>query len=73
LVIVAQHVNTLLPEFVNTLAILTYSVTAEPAVETAARSDAFHTVQPIWLYDEVDIVEPGVFTHEILISDGRVV
>jgi hypothetical protein len=33
----------------------------------------FRPGQPIWLYDEVDLVEPGLFTHEILLSDGRVV
>ena len=72
-IIIAQQVNTLFPEFLNTLAILQYAVTAEPVVEVPVKSDVFHPGQPIWLYDEVDLVEPGVFSHEILISDGRVV
>jgi hypothetical protein len=72
-VIVAQQINTVLPETVNTLAILTYTVTADPVVEVPVTSNVFNKTQPIWLYDEVDLVEPGVFTHAILISDGRVV
>jgi hypothetical protein len=72
-VIVAQQINTLFPEFVNTLAILQYTITAPPVVEVPVQSPVFKKVQPIWLHDEVDIVEPGVFSHEILISDGRVI
>ena len=30
-------------------------------------------VQPIWLYDEIDLIEPGVFSHSILVSNGLVV
>src|SRR5438270_1917164 len=72
-VIVAQQVNTLIPEFLNTLAILHYSITADPIVTVPLQAEAFHGSNPIWLYDEVDVVEPGVFSHEILVSDGRVI
>src|SRR5947208_16889239 len=72
-VIVAQQVNTLIPEFLNTLAILHYSITADPIVAVPLQAEAFHGSNPIWLYDEVDVVEPGVFSHEILVSDGRVI
>jgi hypothetical protein len=72
-VIIAQQVNTLLPETLNTLAILRYTVTQEPTVEIPVVSNVFNDTQPIWLYDEVDVVGPGVFSHEILISNGRVV
>ena len=30
-------------------------------------------MQPIWLYDEIDLVSPGVFSHSILVSNGLVV
>jgi hypothetical protein len=72
-VIIAQQVNTLFPEFVNTLAILQYSIAAEPVIEVPLQADVFRKVQPIWLYEEVDVIKPGVFSHEILISDGRVI
>src|SRR5262249_13396364 len=72
-VIVAQQINTLLPEFINTLAILQYRITADPVIEVPLQSAIFHKTQPIWLYDEVGVVEPGVFSHEILVSDGRVI
>jgi hypothetical protein len=72
-VIVAQQINTLLPEFVNTLAILEYTITADPIVEVPFQADVFKNVRPIWLYEEVDLVGPGIFCHEILISDGRVI
>jgi hypothetical protein len=73
LVIVAQQINTVFPEYVNTLAILQYDITAPPVVEVPVESPVFYKEQPIWLYEEVDVVEPGVFSHEILISDGRVI
>jgi len=72
-VIVAQQVNTLFPEFINTLAILQYTITTDAVVEVPLQAEIFRKVQPIWLYDEVDVVEPGVFSHEILVSDGRVI
>ncbi|MBI1918261.1 MAG: hypothetical protein HYS12_26515 [Planctomycetes bacterium] len=72
-VIVAQQINTLIPEFLNTLAILEYTIAADPVVEIPLQTDVFHRSKPIWLYDEVDVAEPGVFSHEILVSDGRVI
>lgn len=71
-VLVAQQINTLLPEFINTLAILQYTLASPPIVEVPLESPVFHKSHPIWLHDEVDVVEPGIFSHEILISDGRV-
>ncbi len=70
-VLVAQNINTLFPEHLNTLMFLQYAVTGEPTVERPVSLEAFHAAQPIWLYDEFDVIEPGVFCHEILISDGR--
>jgi hypothetical protein len=72
-VIVAQQVNTLLPEYLNTLAILQYAVTEDPVVEKPVTAAVFKAGQPNWLYEEVDLISPGVFQHEILISDGRVI
>lgn len=72
-VIVVQNSNTLFPEHRSTLTFLQYAVTAEPTVETPVRSQVFRPGQPVWLYDEVDILEPSRFSHSILLSDGRVV
>lgn len=72
-VIVAQQINTLFVEYINTLAILQYTITTAPIIETPLASSVFHKGQPNWLYDEVDVVEAGVYSHEILISDGRVI
>jgi hypothetical protein len=71
--IIAAQENTLIPEFKHTLAILQYEVTAPPVLEKPVRSAVFREVQPIWLYDEIDVVSPGVFSHSILVSNGLVV
>src|SRR5262249_46625883 len=71
--IVVQNENTLYAEHLGTLMFLRYSVTQEPTVEIPHPAKAFHEVQPIWLYDEIDLVQPGVFSHEILLSNGRVI
>ncbi len=72
-IIVAQQTNTLVPESLNTLAILQYTIAAQPTIEDPREAPGFRLGRPIWLYDEVDLIEPGVFSHEILISDGRVI
>jgi hypothetical protein len=72
-VIVTQNINTLVPEFVNTLIFLHYGVTEEPSIVPHTVSSALHQVQPRWLYDEIDLVEPGLFAHEMLLSTGRVI
>jgi hypothetical protein len=72
-IIVAQQINTLNAPTHDTLIFLHYAVTAEPRIEIPVRSRVFDPVQPIWLFDEFDMVEPGVFTHSILVSDGRVI
>jgi hypothetical protein len=72
-VIVAQQINTLFAEYINTLAFLEYTITADPVITVPVDSPIFKKRHPIWLYDEVDLIEPGIFAHEILISDGRVV
>lgn len=51
---------------------LVYVLDGEPLVTRPLESNAFHVSQPHWLYDEVDVVGTGVFQHEILLSDGRV-
>jgi hypothetical protein len=71
--IIASQENTLIPEFKNTLAILQYVITAPPVIEKPLEAKVFSAVQPIWLYDEIDLVEPGVFSHSILVSSGLVV
>ena len=71
--IIACQENTLIPEFKDTFAILQYTITAPPLFERPVQSKVFDEVQPIWLYDEVDVVSPGVFSHSILISSGLVV
>ncbi len=73
-VIVAQQVNTLDAAHLNTLIFLHYVTTAEPEVAVPVPSRVFrHDPAPHWIWDEFDLVEPGFFTHSILLSDGRVV
>jgi hypothetical protein len=72
-VIIARQVNTLIPEFKNTLAILQYTITEQPTIEMPVASDCFTDIQPIWLYDELDVGESEVFSHEILLSTGQVI
>ena len=72
-VMVVQNLNTLFAQHLNTLMVLRYAITAEPLVQVPVPSDVFHVGQPIWLYDEIDVVTPGEFVHEILVSDGRVI
>jgi hypothetical protein len=71
--IAARQINTLVPEFVNTVAVLFYTITEDPVIETPVDSAVFNKAKPIWLYEEVDAIEPGLFLHEILVSDGRVI
>ena len=71
--IIARQENTLVPAFKHTLAILQYTVTAPPIVEKPVQAEVFSDIQPTWLYDEIDLVEPGVFSHSILVSNGLVV
>ena len=73
LVLVAQQVNTLLPDTINTLAILIFTLDGEPSVTVPVESSHFHPTQPIWLYEEVSMPAPGKFVIEILVSDGRVI
>jgi hypothetical protein len=56
----------------NKLLILTYSLAEKPTMEMPLESSVFYNEQPIWLYDEIAVVRPGVFSHEILISNGYV-
>jgi hypothetical protein len=72
-IIVTQNLDTLFPEHLNTLITLQYAVAEAPVIERCPEADAFYQRHPIWLYDEFDVIEPGVFSHEILISTGRVI
>src|ERR1700722_29409 len=65
IMIIACQENTLIPEFLQTFAILQYTITSPPTFERPVQSKVFDRVQPIWLYDEVDVVSPGVFSHSI--------
>jgi hypothetical protein len=73
IMIIACQENTLIPEFLQTFAILQYTITSPPTFERPVQSKHFSEVQPIWLYDEIDAVSPGVFSHSILVSNGLVV
>jgi hypothetical protein len=71
-ILVAQNLNTVIPEFLNTLVVLQYAVAGEAVIEKVD-SDVFPQTNPTWICDEIDVVEPGIFSHEILISTGRIV
>ncbi len=51
---------------------LVYVLDGEPMVTRPLEADVFDVAQPHWLYDEIDIARAGVFQHDILLSDGRV-
>jgi len=70
--IIVRQDNTLIPQFLNTLAVLQYVITAPPVIERPVE-DFFRDVRPVWLYEEVDLIGPGVFSHSILLSNGLVV
>jgi hypothetical protein len=73
-VLIAQQINTMLPETQHTLAILEYSVATDPVIEKPVSDESFReSPAPQWEYDEIDLIEPSLFSHEILFSDGRVV
>jgi hypothetical protein len=71
--IAARQIHTLVAEFRNTVAVLFYEVTEEPIFETPVIHWIYHPARPQWLYDEVDLIKPKLFSHEILVSDGRVI
>ena len=70
-VIVASMFGTLDPPHDNTLIFLHYRVPDEPHVEVPLPSDVFNRVQPHWIWDEFDLIEPNLFAHSILISRRR--
>ena len=71
--IACRQINTLVPEFLNTIAILSYEVTEEPVIAKPIDAPVFLGAQPIWLYEEEDVIKPGLYEQEILVSDGRVI
>src|SRR5438874_881447 len=43
-----------------------------PVIERPVE-DFFRDVRADWLYDEIDLISPGVFSHSILLSNGLVI
>jgi len=54
------------------IVLLFYVLAAEPALSHAHPADVFAQHDVHWLYDEVDVGPDGVYEHEILLSNGRV-
>jgi hypothetical protein len=52
---------------------LCYLVVSEPTVSSAPSAKVFDAQERLWLYDEVDIAANGVFSQEILLSNGKIV
>lgn len=50
---------------------LVYVLDGEPLVTRPLDDEVFDVSPPHWLYDEFDIASPGIYRHEILLSDGR--
>jgi hypothetical protein len=71
-IIIARQEHTLIPEYKNTLAILQYLVTRPADLQTPVQPWPLSHGRPTWLYDDIDLVEPGVFSHSILVSNGLV-
>jgi hypothetical protein len=61
------------PDAADALIILHYEALAGPTFSRPIVSEAIETSKPLWLNEEVDVVAPGVYSHEILLSDGHVV
>jgi hypothetical protein len=69
-----QDCYTLLTRHQDHLVLLFYAdLMAAPSVTKPLESDIFSPAFPTWLYDEVSVVKDGVFSHEVLLSDGFVV
>ncbi len=51
--------------------LLIYVLADEPSFGAPYEADVFSDVAVHWLYDEVDALESGVFSHDILLSNGR--
>ena len=71
--IAVRQIHTLAAEFKNTCAVLFYEVAEPPVIETPIVHWVFHPAGPQWLWDEVDLIKPDLFSHEILVSDDRVI
>lgn len=52
--------------------LLFYVLTDEPSLSQAHPGAVFRHDDVRWLYDELDVADNGVFTHEILFSNGRI-
>lgn len=52
--------------------LLIYVLAEEPSFSPPHKADVFSDIAVHWLYDEVDATDRGAFSHEILLSNGRV-
>ncbi len=51
--------------------LLIYVLAEEPSFSAPHRADVFSDIAVHWLYDEVDATDRGVYSHDILLSNGR--
>jgi hypothetical protein len=51
--------------------LLIYVLAAEPTLTATHGAHIFSRSAVHWLYDEVDVTRGGVFSHDILLSNGR--
>jgi hypothetical protein len=52
--------------------LLIYVLAEEPSLSEPHQADVFSDIAVLWLYDEVDVTDRGVYSHDILSSNGRV-
>lgn len=52
--------------------LLIYVLAEEPSFSTPHTADVFSDIDVHWLYDEVDATDRGLLSHDILLSNGRV-
>jgi len=52
--------------------LLVYVLADEPLVARPLESPLFSDQAVHWLYDEVDVASDGTFSHQISLSDGRI-
>ncbi|MBI3469102.1 MAG: hypothetical protein HY000_39360 [Planctomycetes bacterium] len=57
----------------DTVYVLDYHPTALAEVSVPCPSDVFSGCYPRWLYEEIDYLQRGKYSQEILLSDGRVI
>ena len=52
------------------LVVITYTLAGKPVIDFAALPPEHCTTHPLWMYDEVNVSQKRLYSHEILFSNG---